>query len=182
MAKLVSKVYGDALFEAAQDMNGMDTAYEEAVEIQTIFKEHSDLMQLLTHPQIVKEEKLQVMKDIFSGKVSDVMMGFLATVVDKGRQHDIPAILTYFIDRVKEYKNIGTAQVTSAVELNETQKVQVTERLLATTRYVEFEMNYAVDPSLIGGMVIRIGDRVVDSSIKTQLYELRKDLLNVQLV
>lgn len=182
MAKLVSKVYGDALFEAARDMNGIDAALEEAVELQSIFKEHSDLIQLLNHPQIGKEEKLQMMKDIFSGKVSDVMMGFLATVVDKGRQHDIPAIFVYFIHMVKEYKNIGTAKVTSAVELSEIQKAQLKDRLLATTRYVEFEMNYTVDPSLIGGLVIRIGDRVVDSSIKTQLYELRKDLLNVQLV
>ena len=84
--------------------------------------------------------------------------------------------------KVKEYKKIGTAYVTSAVELSETQKSQVKERLLATTVYKEFEMNYTVDESLIGGMVIRIGDRVVDSSIKTQLYELKKSLLNVQMV
>ena len=90
---------------------------------------------------------------------------------------DIPG----FIAQVKEYKKIGTADVTSAVELSSAQKTQVKEKLLATTRYVEFEMNYNVDPSLIGGMIIRIGDRVVDSSIKTQLYELKKELLNVQL-
>ena len=109
------------------------------------------------------------------------MMGFLTTVVEKGRQGDIPAIFEYFITTVKEYKKIGIAYVTSAVPLSEEQKVQVTERLLTTTRYVEFEMNYEVDPSLIGGMIIRIGDRVVDSSIKTQLYELKRQLLDVQL-
>jgi F-type H+-transporting ATPase subunit delta len=108
-------------------------------------------------------------------------MGFLAAVVDKGRQNEILSILDYFIGQVKEEKGIGRAQVTSAVELTDKQKEQVTKKLLTTTRYVEFEMNYIVDPSLIGGMVIRIGDRVVDSSIKTQLYELKKQLLDVQL-
>ena len=82
---------------------------------------------------------------------------------------------------MKEYKKIGTAYVTSAVELKDAQKAQIKEKLLATTQYVEFEMNYEVDPSLIGGMIIRIGDRVVDSSIKTQLYELKKQLMDVQL-
>lgn len=182
MAKLVSKVYGDALFEAAQDMGGIDAIYEEALALQSIFKEHSDLVQLLNHPQIVKEEKVRIMENIFAGRILKEMMGFLATIVDKGRQNDIPAIFEYFIGKVKEYKKIGTAYVTSAVGLSETQQTQVKERLLATTRYVEFEMNYTVDPSLIGGMVIRIGDRVVDSSIKTHLYELKKNLLNVQMV
>ena len=109
------------------------------------------------------------------------MMGFLAAVVDKGRQNDILAILGYFIRQVKEEKGIGTAFVTSAVELTKKQKQEVKNKLLATTQYVEFEMNYIVDSSLIGGMVIRIGDRVVDSSIKTRLYELKKQLINVQL-
>lgn len=181
MAKLVSKAYGDALLEAAQDMNGIDTVYDEAVELQSVFKDHSDLIQLLNHPQIGKEEKIQVMEDVFSGQVSAVMMGFLATIVNKGRQADIPAIFAYFVNTVKEYKNIGTAYVSSAVELSPSQKEQVKERLLATTRYVEFEMDYTVDTSLIGGMVIRIGDRVADSSIKTQLYELKRDLFNVQM-
>ena len=182
MAKLVSKVYGDALFEAAQDMGSIDATYEEVLALQSIWQEQSDLVQLLNHPQIVKEEKIQVIKNIFDGRVSDGVMGFLATIVDKGRQQSIPDIFVYFIDKVKEYKKIGTAYVTSAVELSGTQKSQVKERLLATTVYKEFEMNYTVDESLIGGMVIRIGDRVVDSSIKTQLYELKKSLLNVQMV
>ena len=165
MAKLVSKVYGDALFEAAQETKCLDETFEQVLALQEILKEHEDLIQLLNHPQVVKDD----------------MMGFLTTVVEKGRQGDIPAIFEYFITTVKEYKKIGIAYVTSAVPLSEEQKAQVTERLLTTTRYVEFEMNYEVDPSLIGGMIIRIGDRVVDSSIKTQLYELKRQLLDVQL-
>ena len=108
-------------------------------------------------------------------------MGFLAVIVDKGRQKEIPAICEYFINAVKEYKKIGVAHVASAVELNEGQKARLVEKLLNTTQYVDFEMDYQVDPSIIGGMVIRIGDRVVDSSIKTQIYELRRSLLKLQL-
>ena len=57
----------------------------------------------------------------------------------------------------------------------------IEQRLLDTTQYVEFEMEYSVDPSLIGGLVIRIGDRVVDSSIKTQINELHRSLSKLQL-
>ena len=178
MAKLVSKVYGDALLEAAREKDKLDAVFEEAKALCQVFEDHQDLIHLLDHPQVVKEEKLRIISDVFQGKVSDEMMGFLAAIVDKGRQNEILPILDYFITQVKEEKGIGRAQVTSAVELTETQKAQVTNKLLTTTRYVEFEMNYIVDPSLIGGMVIRIGDRVVDSSIKNPLYELKKKLLD----
>lgn len=182
MAKLASKVYGDALLEAAKDTGSTDTMFDEVLALKPVFEEHQELMQLLNHPQVVKDEKVEIMRNVFENRVSDMMMGFLATIVEKGRQNEIPAILDYVIGMVKEEKKIGIAYITSAVELSENQKTQTKERLLATTRYVEFEMNYIVDSSLIGGMVIRIGDRVVDSSIKTRLYELKKQLLNVQMV
>ena len=90
-------------------------------------------------------------------------------------------MLEYFITEVKESKHIGTAYVTSAIELTDAQKAQVTEKLIQTTKYVEFEMHYDVDAALIGGMVIRIKDRVVDSSIQTKLYDLSRELSKIQL-
>ena len=67
------------------------------------------------------------------------------------------------------------------MESREDQKAAVEKRLLATTKYVKFEMHYDVDAALIGGMVIRIGDRVVDSSVKTKLYDLTRELSKIQL-
>jgi F-type H+-transporting ATPase subunit delta len=65
------------------------------------------------------------------------------------------------------------------VELSEAQKAAVEKRLLETTKYVQFEMHFEVDTALIGGMVIRIGDRVVDSSIKSKLYDLTRELTKI---
>ena len=67
------------------------------------------------------------------------------------------------------------------MELTDEQKAAVEKRLLETTKYVQFEMHYDVDAELIGGMVIRIKDRVVDSSIKTKLYDLTRELSKIQL-
>ena len=103
------------------------------------------------------------------------------SMVVKQRHNDITGALEYFTDRVREYKNIGRAYVTTAQPLSEEQKKAVTDKLLATTKYVEFEMNYNVDKSIIGGIIIRIGDRVFDSSIKSQLDNLTKQLKKIQL-
>ena len=109
MAKLVSKVYGDALMQTAREKNTLDEIFEEAKNLYQVFGEHQDLIHLLDHPQVVKEEKIQIIRDVFQGKVSDEMMGFLAAVVDKGRQNEILSILDYFIGQVKEEKGIGRA-------------------------------------------------------------------------
>ena len=101
--------------------------------------------------------------------------------VKKGHYNELDSVFVYFIDRVKEHKNIGTAYVTSAVELSEAQKAAVEKRLLETTKYVEFEMHFDVDATLIGGMKIRIGGRVVDSSIKNKLNDLTRELTKIQL-
>ena len=181
MAKLVSKVYGDALFEAAMERDMLSPVYEEVQSLQTILMENADLVQFLNHPQIIKEEKLKVVENIFKGRASDDLMGFLETVIEKGRQKELPKILDYFVNRVKEYKKIGIVTVTSAVELSAEQKAHTEAKLLETTAFVSLEVTYSVDPAILGGLVIRIGDRVVDSSIRTRLGEIRRDLMTLQL-
>ncbi len=71
--------------------------------------------------------------------------------------------------------------MTSAVELTQKQKASLEKRLLETTSYQSFRIDYSVDAGLIGGMVIRIGDRVVDSSIRTKLGNMAKELSKIQL-
>lgn len=181
MAKLVKAVYGDALFELAVEENKTDALFEEAQAVLVSFHENRDLIKFLNHPKIENVKKQEVIKNIFEKFVSGDMTGFLVLIVSKGRYNDIPEILTYFIDKIKEYKHIGVAHVTSAKELNAGQKAAIEEKLQKTTEYQSFEMNYKVDESLIGGMIIRVGDRVVDSSIKTKLSGLSSELLKIQL-
>jgi len=181
MAKLISKTYGDALFELALEEDRIDDYVAEVEAMLGIFRDNPELSKLLNHPKISKEEKITVVGQIFEGKISRELLGLINMIVEKDRNNAMEDIFSYFIDRVKEYKNIGVAKVTSAIELSDAQKSQVEKRLLETTGYVKFEISYDVDKDLIGGMVIRIGDRVVDSSIRTRLYELTKELNKIQM-
>ena len=144
MAKLVSKTYGDALFEVALESGRMDEFRDEAVAVKAALNENPELFKLMSHPKIVKEEKVKIVEDIFAEKISAEFVGLLRLIVEKGHFAKVDTVLDYFIDCVKEYKNIGTAYVTSA-------------------------------------MVIRIGDRVVDSSVRTKLNDLTRELSKIQL-
>jgi len=181
MAKLVSKTYGEALFELAVEESKVDVLMEEIVQLQNIFAQNKEFGKFMNHPKILKEEKIQVLQNVLKGRISDELTGFLTLIVTKDRYGEIDEIMDYFLTEVKSYKGIGIAYVTTAVALRDEQKAEVEQRLLQTTSYQQMEMHYAVDESLIGGMVIRIGDRVVDSSIKTRLNELTRQLMKIQL-
>lgn len=181
MAKLVSQTYGTALFEVAVEEGTMDSMMEEVQSVLAIFQENEEYVKLLNHPKIPMEEKVSLLETAFKGKVSDQLTGLLTTVVEKGRFSEVEEILNFFVKEVREYKKIGTAYVTSAALLTDGEKAEVEKRLLATTSYESFRIDYQVDESLIGGMVVRIGDRVVDSSIRTKLSNMAKDLSKIQL-
>lgn len=181
MAKLVSNTYGDALFDLAISENKLEEIVEEINTLKKVFLENDELVKLLNHPKIVKEEKIKFIETTFNKKISDETLGFLVIIINKGRQAEIFSIFDYFNSKVKKYKNIGVASVTSAVELNKKQKAQIKTRLLETTNYVEMEIKYKVDKSILGGLIIRIEDRVVDSSIKTQIEKMSRTLSKIQL-
>ncbi len=181
MAKLTAKVYGDGLFDLAMEQKEIDAFSEEVQALSVILKENAELSKLMGHPQISKDEKIQMVRDIFEGRIRKELLGFLVLIVEKGRYGEVQAILDYFMDMVYEYKKIGRAQVTTAVPLRELQKRVTKDRLLETTGYDQMEIDYQVDAGLIGGMVIRIKDRVVDNSIRTRLDTLTKDLLKIRL-
>ena len=181
MAKLIAGTYGDALFELAVEQNLTDSVMQEIDFLQTVLKENSDFEKILMHPEIPKQKKLQLIENVFKGRISDALTGFLRIVVTKGRYENLPDIFAYFIARVKEYKKIGIAQVVSAIPLRDEQKQKIEQKLLETTHYETMEIDDKVEESSIGGLMIRIGDRVVDSTIRSKLSALTGSLMKISL-
>lgn len=181
MAKLISKTYGEAIFELAVSENRVNALTQEIETVLKVLEENPEFSEIMKHPKIIKEEKLQIIENVFKGRVSDELTGFIRLIVEKDRYGQIGEIMQYFLDEGKKLKGIGVAWVRSALPLREEQKKQVEEKLLETTSFREMEMHYQVDETLIGGMVIRIGDRVADSSIRTKLSHLEQQLLKIQL-
>ena len=181
MAKLVSKTYGEALFELAMEESKLDDFMEEVKALLLTLEQNPEFSKLMNHPKIGKDEKLEVIENVFGGKMDKELVGFLRLIVSKDRYHETPDILRYFLSKVKAEKGIGVAKVTSAQALTDEQKKTIEDRLLETTQFKQMEMEYDINADLIGGLVIRIGDRVVDSSIQTKLNELKKQLMKIQL-
>lgn len=181
MAKLISKTYGEALFELAVEENKTGLFLEEVGELLKVIEQNQDFGQFMNHPKIPKEEKIAVMESIFRDRIDKELLGFLVTIVEKDRYSEIEEILKYVVDSIKEYRKIGVAYVTTAIPLQENEKKDIEAKLLNTTKYETLECHYQVDEGLIGGVVIRMGDRVVDSSIRTKLESLERELMAIQI-
>lgn len=181
MAKLVSQVYGEALFGLAVESGRLALFSEELEGVLQILKSNPEYCAILEHPQLDEPEKLEVFDRVFAGRISDEVTGFFHILLEKGRFGDLEAILDYFRQKRLEHDRIGVAWVTSAVELSKAQKEKIENRLLSTTDFVSMQMHYETDSALIGGLKIRIGDRVVDSSIQSKLNEMKSELMKIQL-
>ena len=119
MAKLVSKTYAEALFELAVEEEKTTLFLDEAVGLLEVLRTNAEFGQFMNHPKIPKEDKVEVVKNVFQDKISREMLGFLVTIVEKDRYTEIEAILGEVISLIKEYNNIGTAYVTTAIAINE---------------------------------------------------------------
>lgn len=176
MAKLISKTYGDALFDLAIAGEKVDDIFEQSSVLLDCVNENPELINLLTNPKLTKEEKLNVVEKSFAGTFDNDIVGLLKVIVEKDRAKDTGAILTHFKNRVYEYRKTGIVTVTSATALTDAQKKQIEAKLLATTGYVSLLIDWKVDASFIGGMTIRIGDKVVDSTVKHKLEKMTNQL------
>ena len=157
MAKLVSKVYGDALFSLAVEEDQLDPRWDEV--------------------RLIR----QTVEEIFKAELSQDMMGFLNVLVRKNRIGELLPVLDYFDEQAKEYSKIGVVSVATPMALSDRQREQLENRLLEVSGYESLEMQYQLDESLLGGMVIRIGDRVLDNSIRSKLEAMSRQLYKVKL-
>lgn len=181
MGKLAKTVYGEALFDLACEKGQTEALMEEIRTMEQILSENREFGAVMGNPRISGEEKAKLLEDIFRGRASDTMTGFLELLLEKGHFQELPAVFQQYRDCYHAFHNIGTAVVTSAMELSEKQKEQILKKLRDTTDYASIQTEYRVDPALIGGVVIRMGDRVIDGSVKNRLEKLTRELSGIQL-
>ncbi len=181
MAKLVSKVYGDALFSLAVEEDKLEAVWEEVRLVRQTIADNPDFLPVLCHPEMTQQKKTAVLEDIFKAGLSQDMMGFLDVLVRKNRIGEILSVLDYFDEQAKEYSRIGVVRVAAPMPLTDRQREQLENRLLEVSGYESLEMQYQVDEGLLGGLVIRIGDRVLDNSIRSKLEAMSRQLYKVKL-
>ncbi len=154
MAHVVADTYATALFEIGVEEQILDGVFEEFKFIAETLSSEPDFYEIFKTPKISIDEKKQVIQTVF-GSFSAPMVNFLKVITDKRRGDCIVDMFKSFEEQYNDYHNKAKAIVRSVVPLSDEQKAQLVEQLSKTSGY-QIELENVIDPSLIGGLIIRI--------------------------
>ncbi|MBP3856987.1 MAG: ATP synthase F1 subunit delta [Ruminiclostridium sp.] len=180
MAGLVEKTYGDALFELIleETPGKLSDAKAELTAVNSIISDIPELIKLSKTPTVEKEEKLGLIESAFKGKLSDYIYNFLMVITEAGRLEYFGKITEYFGQRCNEHLGIAEITVVTCEPLTAKAKAELTAKmgkLLGKT----IEMKEELDPSIIGGIVVKNGNTTLDGSVRARLNALRTDIGSV---
>lgn len=171
--KIASR-YAQSLLDLAIEQGNLSTILEDIKGFQQA-TENRDLYLLLKSPIVNSEKKLSILKAIFEGKVDKLTMLFINLTVSKGREKYLPEISQAFIDKYQVYSKITSVIITTAAPMEAGELAKITEKLSASDITMEnLNIETKVDPSIIGGFVMEIGDKLYDASVAHKLEELKK--------
>lgn len=178
MEKLVAKTYATALFEVAIESNQLDQIGNELEYIDRTFTQYPEFYELYKTPQISSDEKKQIIAKVFQQEISPEVMNFLKIILDKRRTRVFEDITKEYQRLANAHNNIVEAVAITAVPMPDADKLALETKLSEITgKFVRLENK--IDDSIIGGILVRIGDKVIDGTIQSRLNVLQESLAKI---
>lgn len=172
---VVAKRYAKALFELAQEQQVVTEIDKQLEQLVESFKNEPQFIQFLSSPDISAENKIQVLKNVIGGQVSAVLLHMLELLIVRGRQDIIAEMYDAFVKIADEAQGQARALVYTAKELSGEELDAVSKQFGSITGKTVIAKQL-LEPSLIGGLQVRIGDRLYDGSLAGKLERLQKTL------
>ena len=172
----LSRRYADGLFSVAQSKNQVDAAFEDLKTVLSAIMTNDDMANFLIHPVVSIEDKKDALTSIFKDKVSESVFNLLFLLVENNRFNLFQPILVCYEKNMDDLKNIDRASVTSAVELDDDVKKRLQAKLEAKFNK-KMILNYDIDADILAGLIIKIGDKVIDSSLASKFENMKKQLI-----
>jgi|266.fasta.fasta_contig_31_3125836_length_661_multi_2_in_0_out_0_1 F-type H+-transporting ATPase subunit delta len=172
---IVANRYAKSLMELAIESKQLEVVRNDMKAVADLCHGNREFTLFLESPVIKTDKKLEVLLAVFKGKLSDLSLSFMNLIAKKHRESIIPEIAKAFDEQYKEHKNIFTAVVTSANGLDAKTRQNMLD-LLSKQLNGEVELIEKVDPSTIGGFVLKMGDKQIDKTVSRQLSNMKKQL------
>jgi len=173
--QIVSKRYADALFQLAKEKGNIEQITEDLRVARQVFQENKQLNAFLTHPQVNENDKKQFLTTVFVNAETDVL-NTLKILAERKRITIIPEVTDEFIHLVNEEKGIAEATVYSVRELNKEEKQKLEKSFANRMNKQAIRVKNEVDPQILGGIKIRIGNTIYDGSVRGKLGRIERDI------
>lgn len=172
--------YAKALFDFALERDAMESVHKDMQTLASLCKSNRDFLLMLKSPILKTEKKQKILKTIFGDSISEITRGFLKIITTKKRESLLPDMALAFVDLYKEYKEILTAYVKTAVPLTEEIRKKILE-LMSTQATRTIDLVEEVKEELIGGFVLQWKDMQYDASILNQVNKMKKEMAMINL-
>lgn len=170
--------YAKALMDQAHEQDSIKNIHADVMSLRETLSNSPDLVSLLQSPVVKTEKKKDILKKIFEGNISDLSLKFILMLASHKREAAMEHILQSFIAQYNEKNNIASVQLTTATEISDALRKQLLEKIKETYNFSSVTLEEHIDEDLIGGMLIRIGDKQLDESIRRKLKDVHQELLN----
>lgn len=178
MAELVYKRYASALFDISLELQNLDQVRAELNFILDCFKAEPQLYTILKSPLITASEKKGIIDNIFKDRVKTEVLNFIRIIIDKGREQYIEAIIKEYGALADVYMNKVDAVAITAVPLENNDLVRL-QANLSKSSGKNIQLQNQVDPSIIGGILVKIGDKVIDGTVRSRLANMQEQLSQI---
>ena len=170
--KAVSR-YSKSLFDLSLELGVLEKVYADMKLVQDTCRENKNFVLMLKSPIIKSDKKEAILKKVFEDKVNKITMQFISIITTKKREPHLKFIAESFVSKYKEHKKVLTAVVTTAMGLDEELRKKVLQVVKNAVKS-EIELVEKVNKDLIGGFIIRVGDKQDDTSIRTKILKLNR--------
>ncbi|MEQ6376997.1 F0F1 ATP synthase subunit delta [Bacillaceae bacterium S4-13-58] len=173
---VVAKRYAVALFQIGKEKSMLEILEEELRTVREVFVTNDKLLPYLNHPGVSRERKHQLLDTAFKG-ISKEIRNTLALLVDRRREDSVVDMIQFFMEQSNDYRNIADADVYSVRELTNDEKKELEQIFTAKSNKSSIRIRTIIDPSIIGGVKLKIGNRIYDGSISGKLARIERSLL-----
>lgn len=178
MIDIIANRYAEALFQLSEDENITKEIYNELHNVVETVKNNKDLDNVLKSPLVGKIEKVKLIESLFNNKINNNLKNFLKILVEKGRISSLKSIELTFKQLLNDKNNIIEGTVISAIPLTD-KKVKELEEKLSKKYNKNVTLENKVDQSILGGVLVRLGNTQIDGSVKTRLDNIKDQLSQV---
>ena len=168
--------YVKSLLGLAVEKNVLEQVHQDMLLFARVVEENRELKLALSNPIIKHDMKREILSQIFKGKVNDLTLAIFDIITKKHREPILYTIAKQFHQAYNDHRNIGVATVTSAVPLDQSLRSELLAIVKKINGKAEVEFIEKVDPNIIGGFVLNVGDRQIDASMKSRLKALKVSL------
>ncbi len=179
-AKGLAGRYAGALYDLAVEAKSTEAVTADLTAVSALIAENNDLASLVSSPAHSRIEQSRAFQAVLSAAKANLLtIKFIGVVADNGRLFALPQIIQAFIDEVARRNGKISAEIISAVALDEVRETALKQTVSQIAGSENISLLLRVDPSLIGGLVVRIGSRLFDASLKTKLNRLEAAMKGV---